>query len=67
MSSPNLSRVIDQMSKKLIATQQELEIYKRRYDYVKSLNSDTFAAVQKASTDLDLTFDAIVDSWTDQQ
>ena len=67
MSGQNSSKVyavIDQMGKKLIAAQQELELYKRRYEYVKGLNADTFDAVHKASTDLNLSFDTIVDSWT---
>jgi len=67
MSGQNSSKVyavIDQMGKKLIAAQQELELYKRRYEYVKSLNPDTFNAVQQASENLNLSFDAVVDSWT---
>ena len=66
-NSSNAYYTLAKMADKLNAAKQELELYKARYEYVKSLNPETFAAVLKASADLSLSFDAIVDSWTNKQ
>jgi hypothetical protein len=67
MSTLSLSKAVgqvEQLSRKLMTAQQELDLYKRRYEYVKSLTPETFGAILKASNDTALTVDQIIDSWT---